>query len=266
MCIGFLGAGNMGGAILDGILKKKFSDAKRIFVSRKNPEALINFCHERGVNPCASNIELVEKSDILVLGIKPQQMTSVLEEIKVPLQEKKPILISLLAGTEIKQIEKITGPLRIVRVMPNLNAKIGESMTGLCFHPSLSDPNKAHVTELFQCLGKTLEIEENQFSIFTALAGSSPAFIFILIEALAMAGVKEGMTKKDARMVATQAVLGSAKNVMQSDTHPMAMVDAVCSPGGTTIAGVASLEEDSFTATLMRAVAATSAKDRDLKK
>lgn len=265
--IGFLGAGNMGGAIIDGLLAKQFVPAGNIGASARNQDKLRAFCQPRGVRVC-DNKTLIRECPILVVGLKPTMFDEVLPPL-VPLMEKHTkLVISIAAGLSLERLSCIFGKqIPLIRTMPNMNARIGQSMTGVCGSGNVSEPDKAYVLELLGCVGQTMIVPEGNFPIFSALAGASPAYSFMFIEALAKAGVKDGMTKADATKAAAQAVLGSAQFLLQQleeGRHPMALVDGICSPGGTTIAGVTVLEQKAFTGTVMDAALATAQRDRDL--
>lgn len=265
--IGFLGAGNMGGAILDGLLDKSFIAAENVGASARDRKKLERFCSLRGI-AALDNATLVRKCPILVIGLKPAMFGSVLPDLAPLIQKHTKLVISIAAGLSLDNIGCIVGSdMPLARAMPNINARIGQSMTGVCYNNAVSAADRAYVLDLFSCVGKAIDVPEENFSIFSALAGASPAYVFMFIEALAKAGVKDGMTKADATVAAAQAVLGSAQYLLDQlgeGRHPMALADSVCSPGGTTIAGVSVLEQRAFTGIVMDAALATARRDKEL--
>ncbi len=267
--IGFLGAGNMGGAILDGLLTKNFALPALIGASGRDGEKLKRFCSNRGITPY-TNEELVQNCPILVIGLKPAIFGEVLPPLVPVMKQHTKLVISIAAGLSLEKLQGLVGAgIPVVRTMPNINARIGMSMTGVCFGQDCSRGLQEYTLSLLNCVGKAIVLPENNFSIFSALAGASPAYVFMFIEALAKAGVKDGMTKAEATVAAAQAVLGSAQfllNQLEEGKHPMSLVDAVCSPAGTTIAGVSVLEQQGFTGIVMDAALATAQRDRDLLK
>ncbi len=267
MKVGFIGAGNMGGAILKGFIGQDIVCAQDIYVIRKNAELLDKMAEELGINPCQSYGELIEKSDIVFLAVKPVMFPEILGKISDDLNKYKPLLVSMAAGLEIADIERMAEfKGSIIRIMPNINAEIAMSATAYCGNQACSQHELDAVEMLFSGIGLATQVSENLFPVFTAIAGCSPAFVFMFIDALARGAVKNGMNKKQALDVAAQAVLGSAAMFLKSGQHPFELVDKVCSPGGTTIAGVCQLQEYKFDSAVVSAVDATIARDKELRK
>ena len=267
MRTGFIGAGNMAQAIIKGMLAGGFAQAGDILASDKERDKLAAFCGVAGIRACATNEEVVAGADAIVLAVKPQHFAGVLPPLRSILRERKPLIISIAAGVSLEKIETLldhAGDLAAIRVMPNVNAQIGASMSALCGNAAASEERLAWAESLFATLGRTVRIEEELFSAFSAVACASPAFTFMFIEGLARGGLKEGMTRQQAVMAAAQAVMGSARLVLESGQHPCALVDTVCSPGGTTIAGVAALEDGKLIATAMKAVEAATNRDKEM--
>jgi len=263
MKIGFIGAGNMGRAIIRGLLQAKFVPAKHVFASGRNMEKLSAFCKANGLRACENNEDLVGVCDVVVVAVKPAMFARVLPPLAETFFRRKPLVISVAAGTSLATISALVGgdSVPVVRAMPNVAAGLGLSMTALCASPSaLGHVDVAR--EMFATVGRVMEIEESLFSAFSAVACASPAFAFLFVEALAKAGLREGLTKEQSTLAAAQAVYGSAKMLLEQLEHPAVLADRVCSPGGTTIEGVAALEQRAFTATVMEAVAAAVKKDR----
>lgn len=263
MKFGFIGAGNMSSAIIKGMTIGTHSYAgKDIFITSKTVTSAANLAELCGANALANAAEVVAESDVLVLAVKPHVLAAVLPDLKEAIAAKKPLVISIAAGKTLEYLASLLPEgTPIARVMPNINAKIGAATSGLCVNPFVTAEQKAIVKEIFATIGAVIEVEESQFGIFTVLAGSAPAFAYLYMDALARAAVKAGMPKKQALEIAAATVEGSAKMVLASGEHPMALVDQVCSPGGTTIEGVAALQENGFAATLTKAFDAVLEKD-----
>ena len=266
MKIGFIGCGNMGGAILQGILQGG-TPAADIYVADHNTEALRQKLGHTGVQICGSNTEVAEVCDTIFLAVKPNVLATVLKEINLDLalRTNLPLLISIAAGKSTAYLEEqLTTPCPVVRVMPNINALVGEAISAVCAGKNATAEQVKTVCDLMECTGKVLELDEGMFPLFGVLGGCSPAFVYMFIDALARAGVKHGMRKDQALQIATQSVLGSAKMIAESNDHPWELVDRVCSPGGTTIEGVLSLKADRLETAVQNAVDAAVEKDSKL--
>ena len=262
--VGFIGMGNMASAIASGMIQSGFALPQNILAFDKDQEKLHAFCAAHGIREALSNEDIVRLADVVVLAIKPNMFASVLPPLREVAAEKRPLFVSIAAGTPLQRIESLLGTLPVVRVLPNVNAQVGAGMAALCRNEHATPEDLDYVESLFDSLGKTVRIEERLFGIFSAVAGASPAFTFMFIEGLARGGLKAGMTKQQAVMAAAQAVMGSAKLVLESQQAPSVLVDTVCSPGGTTIAGVAALEENAFVGAVMQAVEAADQRDKEL--
>lgn len=263
MKFGFIGAGNMAGAIIKGMtIGTKSYKGEDICITSKtvtSAEKLANACGATAFNRMDS---VVLCSDVLVLAVKPHVLAEILPAIKEDIVRKKPLVVSIAAGKPLDYLASLLPEgTPIVRVMPNINAKIGAATSGMCVNEYVTEEQKKIVKEVFETIGAVIEVEENHFGIFTVLAGSAPAFAYLYMDALARAAVKAGMPKKQALEIAAATVEGSAKMVLESGEHPMALVDQVCSPGGTTIEGVAALQASGFEATLTQAFDAVLEKD-----
>lgn len=262
MIYGFLGTGNMASAIIRGMVKGgyKGSSINVYNITRAKTEKLAEEC---GVKVCNSQSQLIEESDVLILSVKPQVLTGLMKSIKADLTGRKHLIISIAVGKTLEFLEKGLGEDEaIVRVMPNINAKVLASTSGFCANDNVTDEQKEIVKDLFSQIGSVSEIPESMFSIFGVIAGSSPAFVYLYIDSLARAAQRAGMPKAQALEFAAQTVYGSAKMVMESGTHPWELVDMVCSPGGTTIEGVYALEDNGFEATVFKGFDAVLAKDK----
>lgn len=240
--IGFIGMGNMGYALLKGALRE-FSSEELIFTAKT--EATKSRVYMETRVPCVqSNAECANASKYVVLAVKPQYYPQVLKQIRYAVTEKH-VVISLAPGITMEALKETLGSdRRIVRAMPNTPALIGEGMTGLSFQKEEFESEEIEmIHKLFGAVGKYADVEERLTSAVVCASGSSPAFVYQFIEALADGAVKYGLSRAEAYTFAAQAVAGAAKMVLDTGEHPAALKDKVCSPGGTTIAGVAALEE-----------------------
>lgn len=266
--IGFIGCGNMGQAILSGILAKGLVPAGNIFIFdlyREKREAL---AARFGICPCENNREVVEKVDILFLAIKPQFYPEVIEEIRDFVRPEQ-LLISLAPGKTLGWLKEqfcgdAAAPLKIARIMPNTPAMVGEGMTAFCPAPDLSEEEKSEILTLLQSFSRTELLEERLMDAFVSVCGSSPAWLYMVIEAMADGAVADGIPREKAYKFAAQAMLGSAKMVLETGKHPAELKDAVCSPGGTTIEGVRVLESKGLRSAFMEAMKACSEKSRKM--
>lgn len=254
MKIGFIGCGNMGQAILSGMLDSGKVAAKDIIVSDKTLESRINVQKKYNVGVAANNTEVVMIADVVFLAVKPQFYEEVLREIKDAVWEYK-ILVSIAPGKTLAWMEEILDkPAKIVRTMPNTPCLVKEGMMGVCANAQVAKDELELVCRLCSGFSKTELIPENLMDVATAVSGSSPAYVFMFIEAMADAAVEGGMPRKQAYTFAAQAVLGSAKMILETGKHPGELKDMVCSPGGTTIQAVRILEEKGMRAAVMDAM------------
>ena len=264
--IGFIGAGNMGGAILGGILKSKMMDNEHIMASAKSERTMERLKKEYNVNVTKDSKEVAEFSDLIVIGVKPNIYDEVLEEIKDVIDDKK-IIITLAAGKTIESVENIIGnDKKIVRTMPNTPSLVGEGMTSLSPNKNISKEELDFVKSLFDSLGKSEVVNEDLIHAVIGASGSSTAYAFMFIEAIADGAVRAGMPRDKAYKFAAQGVLGSAKMVLEEDKHPGELKDMVCSPGGTTIEAVKVLEEEKFRGAVIKAVEACVNKSIEMSK
>lgn len=251
--IGFIGIGNMGSAIMKGLLSHGFRPEELLFTDidgarREKIE------RETGVQAVASDMECAEKGKYLVLAVKPQYYQAVLEEIR-PVTTPDQVIISIAPGKSVDHLKSVLGEeRRIVRAMPNTPALLGEGMTGVCYEPSqFSQEEKEVIHKFFTSFGKMEVVEERLMDAVVCASGSSPAYVYMMIEALADGAVKYGLPRDKAYQMVAQTVLGSARMVLETGLHPGALKDMVCSPGGTTIAAVGALEQWGFRNALIKA-------------
>lgn len=244
--LGFIGTGNMGSAIIKRIVKSGIVPCKNIFLFDVDNKKVDELIKETGVTALKSSSEVVLNSDVIILAVKPNIVKKVLSECKSAFDVNK-ILVSIAVGVPISYYKKIIGEdKKIVRVMPNTPALIGEGMTLVSCDENVSTEECVTVLELFNCVGKAELLEEKLMSEVTALTGSSPAYVYMFIEAMTDAAVQSGIPRKLAYKLAAQSVLGSAKMVLETGLHPGELKDQVCSPGGTTIEAVSALEKNGF--------------------
>ena len=266
--LGFIGGGNMAEAMIKGLLSASFIEAKNIFVSEPSEAKRDTLHAEYKIKVSADNRELVKKCDILILAVKPQIFQEVLVDI-CSLVDSDKLVISIAAGVPISIIDDAlrgdkNKKFSIVRTMPNTPALVQEGVTAIASgkHVNKTDVKIAH--RIFEAVGRTVDVEEDQLDAVTGLSGSGPAYIFMLIEALSDAGVKMGLSREVANILTIQTVLGSAKLARESGKHPGELKDMVTSPAGTTISGLHALEEGSFHTTLMNAVEDATLRSREL--
>lgn len=264
MRLGFIGCGNMARAIIQGIVTKGVVGPEEILGSNTTPERAKETHDKLGIETTTDVTQVAGRSDIVFLCVKPQQYESVIAQIKDHLHERQ-IFVSIAPGKTLAWLSKqIARPVKIVRVMPNTPALVGEGMTTFCVNDLVSPEDAKIVRELLESFGLAIELKESLMDAASAVGGSAPAYVYMFIEALADGGVAEGLPRAQAMQIAAQTVLGSAKMVLETDKHPGQLKDEVCSPGGSTIAGVEELENGAFRGTTMSAIQACAAKARTL--
>lgn len=264
MKIGFIGLGNMARAIIGGMLREGIASREDIIGSAKTQATLDAVQKEYGIGVEQSNKAVAEAADVLVLAVKPQFLEGVIKEIKEAVKEGA-LVISIAAGKTLSWLsENFDRPLGLVRCMPNTPALVGEGCTGICANDIVTEEELAYSLRLMGSFGRASLVEEKLMDAVGAVSGSSPAYVFMFIEAMADAAVAAGMPRKKAYEFAAQAVCGSAKLMLETGKHPGELKDMVCSPGGTTIEGVRVLEEAGFRGAVMDALLATVEKSRRL--
>jgi len=266
--IGVIGAGNMGSAILHGVLDASYVKPELLYVYDKSYSRMEALSTElRGVSFCESAQELASICDVIIMAVKPYIMKDALQEIYDVLDPSKSV-VSIAAGWTVQMLdEALQGSgAGYMRVMPNTPAMIGEGMTAICAETTLQEDDFQFAKGVFDAVGRTVVLHENLFDGVIAISGSSPAYVYMMIEAMADAGVAEGLPRACAYEMAAQAVLGSALMVLQSGEHPGKLKDAVCSPSGTTIDAVIELERKGFRSAIMDAMHACAEKSRSMSK
>jgi pyrroline-5-carboxylate reductase len=280
--IGCIGCGMMGGALIKAIAKKV--GGEKILLSDGDVEKAKSLALELGANFATSNAQIIENCSHIILAVKPAFFSSVLEQIKDSYNERLssreqknlPVIISIMAGLSIEKIEQMSiqagisvGLQNILRLMPNLPATVNEGMIALCTKENVSSEISKEVEfvkEILSCAGKVEQVSEKLMDVVTAVSGSGPAYGFMFIEALADAAVLLGMPRSQAYIYAAQTLKGAAQMVLETSEHPAKLKDAVCSPGGTTIQAVKSLEEKGFRSAVISAVESAYNKSVDLGK
>ena len=264
--VGFLGAGNMGEAMIKGLLQAGLVQGQTICATDVRAERLEQIAQQYGVRTAASNSALVAGSDVVILAVKPQVMGAVVKEIAGAVDARK-LLISIAAGVATRTLRAYLGrPARLIRVMPNTPALVLEGVTAIARAEGLDPGDLETAQELFGAVGRVVVLDEDALDAVTGLSGSGPAFIAIVIESLADGGVKMGLDRATAMTLAAQTVLGSAKLILETGTHPGQLKDMVASPAGTTIAGISALEEGGVRRTFINAVERATLRSRELGK
>lgn len=263
MKLGFIGTGNLASAILRGVVAAEEIPANEIMIFDINSEKLEELREELSVITAESANEVAAKCEYVVVAVKPKDFASLAELISSDIRANDTVVVSTAAGTQLEKIKGCFGyDVKSVRIMPNINAAVGESMTALCASERVVCAEKEFAMNLCSYFGRVVELEEKYFSAFTAIAGSAPAFAYMFADALANAGVKYGLPAKTAQDIAAQMLFGSAKQLLESPLTVSELIRNVCSPGGTTIEGVCSLKETGFENSVITAVDKTVEKDR----
>lgn len=259
--LGFIGCGNMGRAMMAGALNKDWTGADKVVVHTHRKETMDALAAQYGVAVAESNRDLAANADMIVLAVKPNIYADVLADIRDVLSEGQ-IVLAIAPAYSIASIAALVQNegVRVARAMPNTPAQIGEGMAGLCFSDNMTADERALVQSFFESFGKVAVVREDAMHAVGSVSGSSPAFVYMVIEGMAEGAIKLGIPSKDAYTFAAQSVLGAAAMVLETGDHPAVLRDAVCSAGGTTIAGVAALEASGFKGAIMAAMDRSSEK------
>lgn len=261
--ITFIGGGQMAEALIGGLLSGQLCPAESIWATDPVAERRDRLKSQFGIRVGSVNREAVAWADVVVLAVKPQILPAVLRDLGPTLASV--LVISIVAGVTIRTIaEQIAGAMRVVRAMPNTPALVREGMTALALGNAVSEEDSRLARMVFEAVGRVVLVEERLMDAVTGLSGSGPAYVFLAIESLADGGVKMGLPRQTAELLAAQTVLGAARLVLESGVHPAQLKDRVASPGGTTIAGLYQLEQGGFRATLMAAVEAATIRSKEL--
>ena len=262
--VGFIGAGNMGEALIKGILSGRLLKKNDLIVSDKEDKRRLYIRRKYGIRTVRDNLEVVKRSDILILAIKPQDARGVLSVVRPALTDRK-LVISLMAGIRTKYIEG-GGKIRVVRVMPNAPALVGSGIAAVSPGSFALKKDVKLAKSIFACVGEVIEIEESLLDIVTALSGSGPAYLFYLVEALASAGVKRGLKKETALRLACQTAFGSGKMLNESSFSLEQLIKKVASKGGTTEAALKVFESQGLRKIIEQGVRAAEKRAKQLSK
>lgn len=262
--IGFVGAGNMGEALIKGLLAARALPPKSILASDARADRLAELESRYRIRAVATNADCVREADVVILAVKPQIMTAVLREIAGAVTDRS-LLVSVAAGVSTARIRADLGrPVRLIRVMPNTPALVLEGATAVARAEGLRPGDLETATEIFSAVGRVVVLDEHLMDAVTGLSGSGPAYVALVVEALADGGVNAGLDRATAMTLATQTVLGAARLLIETGMHPGALKDMVSSPGGTTIAGIAALEAAGARTAFITAVERATARSREL--
>jgi pyrroline-5-carboxylate reductase len=267
--IGIIGAGAMGSALCRGLIQAGAAPANRILVSDLHPDHVQRLQQSHNIRVAESNVQVARYTDIILLAVKPATLPGVLDEIADALKrdggKPLPLLISIAAGVTLATIEQhLKEPIPVVRAMPNTPAQVGSGACAYCPGTHADETHRAHAAAIFESVGNAVEVPESMMDAVTALSGSGPAYVYLMIEALVDGGVKVGLPREVAYKLAAQTVLGAAKMVIETGLHPAQLRDMVTTPAGTTISAIASLEHSGVRAALIDAVEAATKRAREL--
>lgn len=264
LTIGFLGAGKMATALARGLVRAKLAEPANLFASDPIAAARDLFAKETGGKAAASNIEVVKSAQVIFLSVKPDQTAAVLGDVRDSFSTEH-LLLSIAAGVPIAKLEAaLPAGARVIRVMPNTPALVGESASAFALGKSATAADGELAQKLFSAVGVALQVKESLLDAVTGLSGSGPAYVYQFIEALSDGGVAAGLPRDVATKLAAQTVLGGAKMVLETGIHPGALKDQVTSPGGTTIEGLHELEKGKLRGTVISAVRAATEKSKKL--
>lgn len=267
--IGIIGAGAMGGAMCRGLIHANAADPKRIVVADVHPDHVQNLHNTLGIKVADNNIQIARFTDIIILAVKPHTVPAVLDEIADALKrdggKPLPLLICIAAGVPLAKIEAhLKDSIPVIRAMPNTPAQVGSGACAYCAGTHTDETHKEQAAAIFRSVGNAVEVPESLMNAVTALSGSGPAYVYLMIEALVDGGVKVGLPRDIAMQLAAQTVLGAAQMVIETGLHPAQLRDMVTTPAGTTIEAIASLEHSGVRAALIDAVERATQRGREL--
>jgi pyrroline-5-carboxylate reductase len=264
LSVAVLGAGKMGGILLQAFLKNNLLAPEQIVATVQHPERALALSAQFGVEVMTDNLEAAQRADVILIGVKPIQVPALIETIKPALSTEK-LVLSFAASVTTKSIEAASGiDLAVIRAMPNTPAMLAAGITALCAGRFVSDAQMAIAQRIFQTVGRTVVVDEKHMDAVTGLSGSGPAFLYIIIEALAEAGVNVGLPRDVATLLAAQTTYGSARMVLETGYHPALLKDAVTTPAGCTVDGILELEEGGLRVTLIKAVKRATQRAKEL--
>lgn len=262
--VALLGAGKMGGTLIQAFLKNRLFRPENIIATVQHPERAEQLAKQWGITVTTDNLGAARASDLILLGLKPQTVPEVVQQIRPALGVKK-TLISFAASVKTGALEQAAGvDLAVVRAMPNTPALVGCGATALCRGKFVTEAQLSLAEKVFLSVGRTVLVDEKHMDAVTGLSGSGPAYIYIILEALAEAGVKVGLPRNIATLLAAQTALGAATMVLETGSHPALLKDAVTTPAGCTMDGILELEEGGLRVTLIKAVMRATQRAREL--
>lgn len=262
--IAIIGAGNIAEALVSGLLKGRVVLPSNIFATDVSEQRRQLFKTRYGVRVGSNNVEATKGAHVIILAVKPQVIDQVVAELKLPVKSD-PLVLSVAAGVPISRLQaKFPANTRIIRVMPNTPSIVLAGATAIAGGPGVTPQQLEIGQAIFEAVGKVVVVEESHIDTITGLSGGGPAYVCVFIEALADGGVKMGLPRSVAMLLAAQTVMGTAKMVLESGEHPGVLKDRLASPGGTTIAGLHSLEEGKLRGTVMNAVQSATLRSREL--
>lgn len=262
--VAVLGAGKMGGILLQAFLKEQMFAPDQIAATVAHEDRASALSAQWGVEVSTDNVAAVSKADVILLGVKPFQMPGLLEEIKPALTKKK-LLVSFAASVKTSAIEQAAGiDIPVIRTMPNTPSMLGAGIAALCRGKFVSEAQLELAARIFEAVGRTVIVDEKHMDAVTGLSASGPAFMYIILESLAEAGVKVGLPRDIATLLAAQTAFGAAKMVLETGYHPALLKDAVTTPAGCTIDGILELEEGGLRVTLIKAVMKAAQRAKEL--
>lgn len=262
--VAILGTGKMGGILLQAFLKNNLLGPDQIFATVHHPERAQALSVQYGIEMTTDNLAAASQADVILLGVKPVQVPALIEEIRPALTPQK-VVISIAASVKTRSIEDAAGcDLAVIRAMPNTPAMLAAGVTALCAGRFVTEEQMAIAQRIFQTVGRTVVVDEKHMDAVTGLSGSGPAFLYIIIEALAEAGVNVGLPRDVATLLAAQTTLGSARMVLETGYHPALLKDAVTTPAGCTVDGILELEEGGLRVTLIKAVKRATQRAKEL--
>lgn len=266
--VAVLGAGKMGGILLQAFLKEKILRPDQLVATVAHPDRALALSAQWGIEVTTDNLAAVRQSNVILLGVKPFQIADLLETLRPELDPSK-LLISFAASVRTSAIEEaaaVEGPIPVIRAMPNTPSMLGVGITGICSGSNVTPQQLQLATQLFEAVGRTVTVDEKHMDAVTGLSASGPAFIYIILESLAEAGVKVGLPRDVATLLAAQTTLGSARMVLDTGYHPALLKDAVTTPAGCTVDGILELEEGGLRVTLIKAVMRATERAKELAK
>ncbi|HWJ79912.1 MAG TPA: pyrroline-5-carboxylate reductase [Niallia sp.] len=263
--IGFIGCGKMAQAMVNGMISSNFINRRDLLASTRSEQSARLVNEKFDINVTLNNKEVARFADVLILAVKPHLYGEILQEVKDSIKENA-IIVTIAAGMEIAYIEnQLSDQTKVIRSMPNTPSLVGEGMTVFSSNKNVLEEETEYIKEMFASFGKVEIVEERLMDSIPAISGSSPAYVYMFIEALAMGGVRSGIPMDKALRMAAQSVYGAAKMVLETEKHPSVLRDEVCTPGGTTIEAVATLEQLHLKGTVLAAMESCDRKNKQMK-